>query len=789
MRSKGTCWKKGTLLVLAIIVLIRILYIFIGLKVERTYSCSTGEAIPDSLSVACTQISQDFKSTYKRLNSLEFIFSELPQDATGKITIKILSNDELLYQSDVSVNNIKKDVWHKIYVNIPIESNVEYQLQMSSAEGENAPKVYITKTSDVAPSESIRCKVGEQYQSGQLLMRYGYLKEPTLVDKVMNSLVWIIVYVFCFMCLQNYEKIMAFLKKVEVEIFNPLWKVEWYIVEFILCFILIENSGIEFQIHTKILFLLISFISMVSFQDKVVYIKKSITKLRDKIGFVFLLCYSAFALVGNRTFIYPLDLTVTFAHVITYLIAILWFFPVILSFLFFYDRLTISYIGDKLKLPNILVVSGLLLIIPAIFALYAFNPGISSSDTYRCLYEYAHSIEGMPNWHPPFYILLLKAIISVWDSTYAVVFVQWLFWIFVMLEMITFLLKRGISKKIIIVVAFILGSSTSNYLHICTIWKDIPYALSTIWLTIIIAKLALDFEYYKKRILIFLELAIALILVCLLRQNGIVVYLLVALSLLVVMRKKYKVIMSVVLSMAVVLIIQFPVYSHLKVQEAYKGGEYMGLSQDILGVYYYGGDLSKETIQMINVLTDYNNAKFKYNPYYIKHTYNLDVSKGEFILNYLDTFFRNPILMLREVVCRQDCMWDLFLGEKGIVSCVDYHQTVEDTKPDWTDYYQKHYDNSFSIRMKEITGYSVSNQILNMTQWRTGLYFLLVILASYVLLRKNRNILFIIFIPFVGQVLSLLLSTGWPDFRYYWPLNLMSVFIILLIPTIPNKQE
>lgn len=38
------------------------------------------------------------------------------------------------------------------------------------------------------------------------------------------------------------------------------------------------------------------------------------------------------------------------------------------------------------------------------------------------------------------------------------------------------------------------------------------------------------------------------------------------------------------------------------------------------------------------------------------------------------------------------------------------------------------------------------------------------------------------------QKFSLMLLTGWSDFRYYLPLNLATVFIIIFIATIENKK-
>ena len=193
---------------------------------------------------------------------------------------------------------------------------------------------------------------------------------------------------------------------------------------------------------------------------------------------------------------------------------------------------------------------------------------------------------------------------------------------------------------------------------------------------------------------------------------------------------------------------------------------------------------------MVNVLTENNTGQFEYNPYFAISSYDLDISITAFIRNYLDTFIHNPVIMLREIICRQDCIWDIFGGEEALLGCVNYTNTQDATGDIWNNFYPKRVTNAYTYKLLDYQGYIINNQLLNLISWKTGIYTLLVVFAFLSLLyKKTDKKLLLIFVPFAGQVLSLILSTGWSEFRYYLPLNLIAVFVVILIPTVKGQER
>ena len=91
--------------------------------------------------------------------------------------------------------------------------------------------------------------------------------------------------------------------------------------------------------------------------------------------------------------------------------------------------------------------------------------------------------------------------------------------------------------------------------------------------------------------------------------------------------------------------------------------------------------------------------------------------------------------------------------------------------------------------MLAATNYTVNTQWINAIEWRSGLFTHFGCdfdcFASY---KKRKKRYLLLISPLVGHVMSLLLSTGWSDFRYFWPMNLMNFTFLILGLLFLNKQ-
>ena len=777
-------WKKAVFLCAAVLILLRIFYICVGGKVDKKYEISAPIDTSSTVEAACVNLTERFSSERNRLNSLELIFTGIADDKTGYITLQITSEDELIYQTNLALGGINNNAWKKIYVNAELKPGKEYEIHLSASENcTQIPNVLLVSRDQAAP-ETTASYMDKYRTAGEIAVRYGYLTEPDGLDLAVISSLWLILLGIVSAFLYYFEAIKRAFDKFMEFIFSAINREILYaIAEVLGSLVIINSSGITFQPPTRIIFYLISIMSALKLDEKREFVHGLCCTAARKCVLYALYGYAAFSLTGQRMLIYPLNLKITTAGLSVFIITILWFVPVIQTLLCLFERLKVVSFCNNRKLSTLSFVWLVLLFLlaPAIFHLFANNPGISSNDTYVCMITNAHRLHGMEDWHPAFYCMVLRVILTVWDSTYAVILVQYFFWTYVMIELLLYLRKKGIRDSILLGTALFSGANAGNFVHLNTVWKDIPYSLSVFWTLVLLAKLSIDFEEYKKKRYIYVEMAVALVGVFFYRKNGVVTFLVIAVMMGGVLRRNIKVWCALAIACSVIFVVKGPVYSYFEIEDTGRRGMYIGLSQDILGVYYSGGEVSEDTLQMINVMTAYNNAEYSYTPTWSYQSYDLDVEPVKFIYNYMDTFIKNPILMIRAVINREDAVWDIYAGQDSYLGCVNHCGTV-DGIDEWNDYYPAREYRSLYPIMSVATSYTANSQWISSIEWRCGLFTLLG-LAAVIFMSFSRGMgkYMLITAPIIGHILSLLLSTGWSDFRYFWPLNLMNMGVLLLM--------
>lgn len=797
--KKTARFQKTVFWIVSVLVLLRIGSIFWGNELdEACFLSREQEEIPlaDAEQVACENVSQYFIPAEKRLQGLEFVFTNIPEEPTGSIVVKIMSGDALLYQTNISLSGLSDLQWKGIFVNAEMAPGQEYEIVLTAGEDcAQIPSVPVLLKQYPFESTSA-CANGERID-GRLAVNYRYYAAPGPLEKCCMALLWVLVWLGLSALIDHFSEIKAAAQrafffacsKVDPKVLLP-------VAELLCAAILIHGSKIEFHLTTKVIIYAVSIVAMINFDQARAYLFAP-GGLVDcgwkKVVLVVLYAYAAFALAGQRLLIYPLARKLTVTDIFVCLIAVLWFVPVIHSLLYGLERAGRWITGKArpMRTWQFVLLCGLLQLVPLWFNLIAFNPGITSPDSVACMLtqEIWHSSD----WYPAFYRMIIRAILWVWNSTYAVILVQHFFWVYVCLELLLYLRKKGLRDSVLICIAIFMGFNAGNYLQVNTIWKDIPYTLSLFWALILLAKLSIDFDGYRRKWYLYFELVTAMTGIFLYRQNGIVPYLLIAAFALIFLRKNKRVLAAISISAALIFFVKGPVYGYFDIQSV-TSGMYIGLSQDILGVYYSGGEVSKETLQMINVMTDYDNDGYSYNATYATQSYDLDVTIPVFIKGYLDTFLKNPVIMTRAVIARQDLLWDIFQGEDALLGCVNYQDTADGFGV-WNDWYPPRKYVSLYPIAAAAGNCTANSQWISAIEWRCGLLTLLGLVSFAWMLMKGRIGKKIVLIsPILGQMLSLVLSTGWSDFRFFWPCNLLNLALILFAalsacPGVQRQEE
>lgn len=564
----------------------------------------------------------------------------------------------------------------------------------------------------------------------------------------------------------------------------------------ILCWYFIKNGGIPTDKISLFCFIMLSIVSGICFYWSW-NIVKIVMSIRSWSFILLLIMYTGFAYAGNYLWIFPISKPWNFNCTKVYVVICLWLFPLILLIISVFLKAN-YHLKCTEKINSRSHVDGNSLVykigipiftLAGLIYLAAYNPAVTSEDTLT-QFRQALGLEPLVDWHTPFHTLMIRLLLSIWNSPTFVVIIQYIFCIWIFLKGLCFInefhycdsvLKRKIKLYII---TFLLVISPNHILTMITIWKDVPYAFTILWMTILTARLLI----YKKKSLnrtFLINCIISLVFVWLLRKNGFVVYVVTALSWLLVSKMNKKMVYSLAISLTLIIVFQFSISGFLNTDEKPIGGQYLGLGHDIVGVYRSGGKLTQQARQIAEFLDSE-----EYSPYeiYGKANFGLEIPIDQFLSSYIQTFIRNPTLMIKVVLCRMDLAWDIATGNNGMIGAAGYRDTVSHLEQ-WSQLYPDRNENRLTVVLDKYIDKTVNTSI-NYMCWRVGLWLILGGCAglSWVLLKQR--ILLIILMPFLGQLLSLFLSTSWPDYRYFYPLILsLQFFIGMSIINWGNRSE
>lgn len=757
---------RGVILLFVFLVFIQVLCI--GVLGNADEKCYVSQNISEALH-GSSKVEYLFRPEYAFINSLGVVFDGVMEDASGYLDIRINKEAELLWAGKLSLNKIHNNVREEIYIGSPLEKDKNYSLQLY-AEGEDVS----IETLDI---------------------KYGDSNENVFLFRMMKLLPWLIVDILVLLCLFYRNRLLCLLKKYRDSLLESKYCNPVVIATQILCsLLLVTFLEIEFNKSTIGLLLIISWISGYKFKEKIMQLKQVANIKYTKIILSLLILFAAFCFCGNYTIILPIGKSVTLLKIILFMTSIIWMTPIIITMILLFISLSDKLFdagSEKKSTVCFFVVNVILLLWPSVLAMYAFNPVISTGDSIDCIWS-AHHIVNSSDWFPPFYYMFLRSAFMIWDHVTMAAIQQMLFWCVVFMELFLFMRKHGIKDKYIYICSFFIGINVNNFLYLNTIWKDIPYCCAIVWLTVVLAKLFIDKEEYENKVLIYLELICALVFTYFLRKNGVIPCAMVMLALLYVFKRKWKIYVSLVISVLVILFIQFPLYSYLQIEKASSNSMYLGLGQDILGTYYAGGELSEESIKFVTKLTKENNIEHEYNPTYYPYSHNneMEVEIGGFARDVVETALRNPMEFIRNSVARMDVVFSVFRGNKSIVTNVNYYGT-EDEDIIWNTLAPQRIENELTFLFERVCFLTISNQILNIVTWRCGIYTLLLgVIYVTLMLRSKKMKYSLLFMPVLGQVLGLWIACGWcGEYRYFWPINVICVVLIMLTPILIRVQR
>jgi hypothetical protein len=506
--------------------------------------------------------------------------------------------------------------------------------------------------------------------------------------------------------------------------------------------------------------------------------------------FVFLLIalYGGFACVGNTLFLLDTKQPITFQIISYYLLFVLWFLPIAVSFLYITYRLKKAahqsfentLIDDRAgRLRFWLLLFSILVLAWSIY-LFAFFPGVMSSDSLD-QWGQALGVAPLNDWHPVFHTLTNRLLVSIYKSPATIAFSQILFMALVTASFLLFLYEQGIPKKWLLSFTLVFAIIPVNGIYVITLWKYLPFTISLLWLTLLLVKIIVGKSYPGFKSWDFPALIIALLSVALFRHNGVVIYFLAALGLLYhAIRIRNKAVIACV----VISVICFATYSMFKnahVTAIAPGVKFIAPTNAVAAVMKEDtlpSDLQRKMEAILpeeqwnRLYSAYsaNGLQFQTDDMYVKNLSAL--SSKDAIKMYCRAFSQHPFLVIRDRLQGTDFIWNVS-KPKGV------HNTFYNTDLEPNNFGLTQEKASFK---KVLLDYlKISESLGSIFLWRVGIYNIFILLLVFFALKTGSKKHLLLFLPWFGGIISLIPSLAWQEFRYVYFIFFLFGFLWLTI--------
>lgn len=409
-------------------------------------------------------------------------------------------------------------------------------------------------------------------------------------------------------------------------------------------------------------------------------------------------------------------------------------------------------------------------------------PGNLTPDSVNQLTQIVTS--SYSNAHTPLSTLFYKIPYELFGNIEGMIFFQQIFFAIVSIYGLSVLLKYSKYKIIPIIMYVLFILFPTNGFMLTNMWKDIPYSISIMLLTVIVLQIFNDTNWLKKKRNIIL-FTFSIILVSLLRHNGIIVGLITLISLFVFNKNTKNNILVCIITIIAYVVTSFSLNGLFNVSNSQSKADIISIPlQQIAAVVSENGILEKEDKDIIEKIAPLETWKEKYNPYlsdniknitndYLKK--NVDITRADIIKTYINVVKNNFIIVSKAYLKQISIIWRLDDYPKGALTYYSTEENIlkaekEILNPNISDFY------------KDTLASSKNNKVGTLICWNPALimYIVLALILIYVVKNKSAKILFLL-VPMMSNILSLMISIPAQDYRYLYPTTLASFIIVTFI--------
>ena len=431
------------------------------------------------------------------------------------------------------------------------------------------------------------------------------------------------------------------------------------------------------------------------------------------------------------------------------------------------------------------------------FTLLVFWPGIMSGDSMTL---WSQNLVGeYSDWQSAFYALVLAGLMKIWYSAAFISILQILLFSFLVAWGLKALQDEGVSRIVLWAVSILFAISPINNLYANTLWRDIPYALAVMWLTVIAVKIYLNRGRWAAG-WGWVWLGFSAFLIAILRQNGIPVAFALLILLPFIYRKYWKQLTgSLLLCLALFLFMKGPVYTWLNVDRTKSGQSNLILLHHIAAHLDAGTPLTADEETYISSFLPIPDWNY-YCCYVGTISYDNDFQRDRFLASSsenrtlaLDLFLRDPWVDVEHTVCSGELTWRFNDNQCYMKSSHGFNSWVPG-EVSWivpNDAGLKE-DSKFPAL---VTPYVDALRIFGfrddflVVYLRPAMYlYLAAFFVMVVIMRRNDFRAALIVLPLAIQSAILFLVSYAPAIRYQYSAYLVGLYLLGLL-FLPNSDE
>lgn len=489
----------------------------------------------------------------------------------------------------------------------------------------------------------------------------------------------------------------------------------------------------------------------------------------------------------NEKYFYKIESKIHNSNIFYQIFSLIIVFFLILFLVFRFIKINHNNIKYK---KNSFIIFSLIPLIIWIIYLLSFFPGLMSPDSFD---QWSQIIKfSFNDWHPVFHTLIIWILTRIWLSPAIIILFQILFLFTTLVITFNVLQTYKINKYLLTLFAIFLAISPVNGMMIITLWKDIPYSISILLLSIVLLNIITSDGKWilsKKNKIITIT---TLILVSLLRHNGLPVGIISYFSLILITINQKKIILKTgIIFLLLTVIIKIPIYNSLKVVKSPKYLKDLMILQ-VIAPSVINDNLDNSENEYLNSIYPIDIWKKKYDPCSTNYITFSNYFNREIInKNQLDFYkksskiiFKHPKESIIAILNMNSTI--LKLNNPKYCNFYTTFTKIDDFKSD-----HPYFDlqNKYNLKTQSLIKISNNffknilelsfNKINIIFFWRPFVDLVLILFFGLIFILKTSSKNLIIFLPLLLNIISLFFTIPGQDYRYYYSLHISLILIVL----------